>query len=202
VVEADIAVSIDAARELLKNRSYDLLLLDVYFPAGRGPDLLQWIRSEELSLNVIFITADNSQNTVERALHLGAMDYLVKPFSFARFKAALEDAHSRIKGIYNEKEFDQQTLDQVFHKKGGSSGDIPEDLDKGMSYKTFEMVRNEVFKTSGYFTAEQMGEKLGMARVTIRRYLDFMEKQSLLEVELQYGKIGRPQHNYRVKGRK
>ena len=202
VEDAEIAVSIEAARELLQKKTYDLLLLDVYFPGGRGPDLLQWIRSKKLPLNVIFITADNSQATVERALHLGALDYLVKPFTFDRFKAALEDAQNRIEGIYNEKKFDQQTLDQVFHKKGEISEDRVEGLDKGMSYKTYEMVRNEVFRTKGFFTAEQMGEKLGMARVTIRRYLDFLEKQSLLEVELQYGKIGRPQHNYRVKGKK
>jgi response regulator of citrate/malate metabolism len=202
VEDAEIAVSIEAARELLQKKTYDLLLLDVYFPGGRGPDLLQWIRSKKLPLNVIFITADNSQATVERALHLGALDYLVKPFTFDRFKAALEDAQNRIEGIYNEKKFDQQTLDQVFHKKGEIHEDRVEGLDKGMSYKTYEMVRNEVFRTKGFFTAEQMGEKLGMARVTIRRYLDFLEKQSLLEVELQYGKIGRPQHNYRVKGKK
>ena len=51
----------------------------------------------------------------------------------------------------------------------------------------------------GSFTAEQIGEKLGMARVTIRRYLDFMDKQGILDVKLQYGKVGRPQHYYRLK---
>ena len=193
------AESIEKAKKLLLQEEFDLLLLDVYFPAGRGPDLLQWIRTKEISLHVIFITADNSQETVERALHLGALDYLVKPFTFERFKKALEDAYDKIKDIHGDKSFSQDALDKFFHKSQDAPDSFPDNLDKGMSYKTYELVREEVLQTRETFTAEQMGEKLGMARVTIRRYLDYMEKQELLEVKLQYGKIGRPQHFYKVR---
>ena len=96
VMDCDIAVSPDEAKKMLAQKSYELLLLDVYFPSGRGPDLLQWIRVEEIPIQVIFITADNSQETVERATHLGALDYLVKPFTFERFSSALEDAQKKI----------------------------------------------------------------------------------------------------------
>ncbi|QEN08744.1 response regulator [Oceanispirochaeta crateris] len=194
-----IASSLAEAKDLLSRREFDLLLLDVYFPTGRGPDLLQWIRSRKISLDVIFITADNSPGTVERALHLGALDYLVKPFTLERFTDALEDAHRRIMGIQNVRDFDQDSLDHMFHKTGEKPVHQSHDLDKGMSYKTYKTVHDEVMKTKEPFTAEQMGERLGIARVTIRRYLDFMEKQELLTVELQYGKVGRPQHYYHLK---
>ena len=72
VGECDIVTSTEKAREKLLETSYDLLLLDVYFPTGRGPDLLQWIRNESIPVHVIFITADNSQSTVERGRPSGS----------------------------------------------------------------------------------------------------------------------------------
>jgi len=200
VEKISLADSLEKAKAELEKEAYDLMLLDVYFPTGRGPDLLQWVRNREISVDVIFITADKSPATVERALHLGAADYLVKPFTFARFKKAVEDVRQRMDGVERQQDFDQEALDQIFLKSSNPESSLPGELDKGMSYKTYELVRKEVLSASKPFTAEQMGERLGIARVTIRRYLDFMEKQELLEVELRYGRIGRPQHFYRVKG--
>jgi len=202
VMDCDIAINPEEAKKMLIENSYELLLLDVYFPSGRGPDLLQWIRNESIAIQVIFITADNSRETVERATHLGALDYLVKPFTFERFSIALEEAQNKIHSISSSGEFNQESLDRVFQRDSEHSPVQNNDLDKGMSYKTYEMVRGEISLMTDYFTAEEMGEKLGMARVTIRRYLDFMEKQDLLDVSLQYGKVGRPQHYYRLKRKK
>lgn len=202
VLDCDITVDPDEAKEILSRKSYDLLLLDVYFPSGRGPDLLQWIRNQEISIQVIFITADNSQETVERATHLGALDYLMKPFTFERFSAALEDAQIKISSINSRGVFNQESLDKLFQGEVDKTGAKNIELDKGMSYKTYEIVKRALSQMSDSFTSEEMGEQLGIARVTIRRYLDFMEKQNILEVTLQYGKVGRPQHYYRMKGNK
>ncbi|MDC7235331.1 MAG: response regulator [Spirochaetales bacterium] len=201
VRECDIADNPETAKEDLLSKHYDLILLDVYFPTGRGPDLLQWIRNEQIGVHVIFITADNSQETVERAAHLGALDYLVKPFTFERFSAALEEAEVKISSIKGSSSFNQETLDRVFKKEKIPEESQSFELDKGMSMITYKMVQSELSRMTGEFTAEDMGDKLGMARVTIRRYLDFMEKQGLLTVNLQYGKVGRPQHHYKVKQR-
>jgi len=203
VEEVEVVSSPGEAREILEEREFDLLLLDVYFPRGRGPELLQWIRTRNLPVHVIFITADNSQATVERALHLGVLDYLVKPFTFERFRDALEDADRRMGEMTRGDSYDQDVLDRIFkssEKKDPSQETGTPDLDKGMSYKTYDTVREKVMETTEPFTAEQIGERLGIARVTIRRYLDFLARQGVLDVELRYGKIGRPQHFYRFKG--
>ncbi len=203
VKEVVLIESLDEARSILENTEFDILLLDVYFPSGRGLELLQWIRNNKISLDVIFITADKSPDTVERALHLGAVDYIVKPFTFQRFRKALENARRRIEEIDRGEMFSQESLDQVFRQgtRGSENrGAGEEELDKGMSLKTYELVLDQVKKKNAAFTAEQMAESLGMARVTIRRYLDYMERTGIMEVELQYGKIGRPLHYYRYRG--
>ncbi len=203
VKEVVLSEGLEEAKAILQDKSFDILLLDVYFPGGRGPDLLQWIRNNHIHLNVIFITADKSPETVERALHLGAVDYIVKPFSFQRFKTALENARKRIEEIDRDEMFNQESLDQVFRRAAENREEKNSDedeLEKGMSYKTYELVLEQVKKYPKVFTSEEMAESLGMARVTIRRYLDYMEKKGILKVELQYGKIGRPLHHYRYGG--
>ncbi len=199
VSRCDRAGSLEEAKEFLVRDSYDLVLLDVYFPEGRGPELLAWIRKEEIPVHVIFITADGSRATVERAAHLGALDYLVKPFTFERFRSAMEEAERKMISLSGE-DFSQESLDQIFRKGEAAVSSYKGDLDKGMSYKTYDIVREGIAAMNGAFTADQLAARLGMARVTVRRYLDFMEKQELLDVTLQYGKIGRPQHYYRRKG--
>ena len=81
--------SIEKAKEAILRDKPDLILLDVFFPQGKGTDLLKWIRSENLKCDVILITADRNTDTVEEAFRYGAVDYLVKPFVFTRFKEAL-----------------------------------------------------------------------------------------------------------------
>lgn len=48
-------------------------------------------------------------------------------------------------------------------------------------------------------SADEVAANIGVARVTARRYLDFMEKQQLIHVEIQYGSVGRPINQYFVK---
>lgn len=197
VTAVHTAAEPEEARRILREEIIHLVLLDVYFPVGKGPDLLQWIREEKIPVEVIFITADRSHSTVERALHLGALDYLVKPFTFERFAAALEEADRRIASFPEGGEVNQNTLDRVFRTAGPSRREVP--LEKGLSPRTYETVLKRVRSEPAPFTAEKMGEELGMARVTIRRYLDFMVREEILDVELRYGKIGRPQHYYKRK---
>jgi two-component system CitB family response regulator len=38
--------------------------------------------------------------------------------------------------------------------------------------------------------------RLGIARVTVRRYLEYMEEENKIYKLVEYGKVGRPQHKY------
>ena len=46
---------------------------------------------EKIDTEVILITAANELENVKRSLHLGVLDYLVKPFSFERFQQSIEN---------------------------------------------------------------------------------------------------------------
>ncbi len=77
---------------LLETERPDLVLLDLIFPGTDGIELMK--RVPELSdLPVIFISGYGNDETIAKALELGAADYIVKPFSptelTARVRAAL-----------------------------------------------------------------------------------------------------------------
>lgn len=73
------ASTLERAKEYIKNKKFDLLLLDVTLPDGDGFSFYQ-NRKEEIQVPVIFLTAKDLEDDIIRGLELGAADYIVKPF--------------------------------------------------------------------------------------------------------------------------
>jgi sigma-B regulation protein RsbU (phosphoserine phosphatase) len=71
------------ALELLARESFDLLLLDIMMPFLNGFEVLRRLRSggRLRTLPVIIISALDDIESVERCLHLGAVEHLSKPFN-------------------------------------------------------------------------------------------------------------------------
>lgn len=85
----DWAQDLGSARELLATVSYDLLLLDMMLPDGRGLDLLHELRRGRHLLPVIILTAIDRITDRIDGLNGGADDYLVKPFDLAELTARI-----------------------------------------------------------------------------------------------------------------
>ena len=81
------------AADLIEGRSYDLVLLDIMLPGLDGYELLEYLRPTGTS--VIFITAKGSLGDRVKGLHLGADDYIVKPFEVAELLARVESVLRR-----------------------------------------------------------------------------------------------------------
>lgn len=73
------------AADILEERRFDLILLDVMLPEIDGFSLMEYIRPMEIP--VIFLTAKNAVNDRVKGLELGAEDYLVKPFEIIELLA-------------------------------------------------------------------------------------------------------------------
>lgn len=69
--------------KVLGERPIDLVLLDLNMPEKSGFDVLQELPSLGLRRvpSVIVLSADNEPNTISRAFHLGAADYVSTPFN-------------------------------------------------------------------------------------------------------------------------
>lgn len=88
--------SLSAARDALAETGYDLILLDLNLPDGDGLSFLEEIQGTPHETPAIVITADSSLNNAVHAMKLGALDYLVKPFSEGRLITTVNNTLERV----------------------------------------------------------------------------------------------------------
>jgi len=195
--------NLESAKGEILRHEPELILLDVFFPNGKGTDLLKWIRFEEIKADVILITADRSTSTVSESFRFGVVDYLIKPFKFERFREALTDYKNHKMKIQSVSQINQRMLDEITKNLKGASAielDLSAIVDEAeYNNPTFDSIL--AFVKENYqatFTAQHVAEVLGVSRITARRYLDYLEKHKVLELELEYGTVGRPKNVYKI----
>lgn len=187
--------NLDDAKKYIAIKKPDLILLDVYLPKENGIDFLKWIREKELDLDIILITADKTIERIQESFRYGVVDYLIKPFSFERFKESLIQFRGRYEYFEKSDVMEQNELDKL--KSNLNLLQREEEFAKGLNKLTYRLISDQIAKyDKEEFTAEDLAEKLGIARVTVRRYLEYMEKEHKVEMLVEYGKVGRPQHKY------
>lgn len=81
-----VITGIDAL-QLVLDRPYDLLILDVMMPGLNGWDVLRKIRAAGVNMPVLFLSARDGVEDRVKGLDLGADDYMVKPFAFSELLA-------------------------------------------------------------------------------------------------------------------
>lgn len=74
------AFSLEEGRNILKNHTFDLIILDVNLPDGNGFHFIQELKKTR-DTPVIFLTACDLERDAVRGFDLGADDYITKPFS-------------------------------------------------------------------------------------------------------------------------
>ncbi len=89
----------NTALELILDRKFDLIILDIMLPELDGYEILKQIRDSGITTPVLIISAKNEIDDRIKGLNLGADDYLNKPFSLAeliaRVKAILRRTFSQ-----------------------------------------------------------------------------------------------------------
>ena len=187
------------ALQRVKQLKPDLVLLDMYLPDISGLEVLSKIREERFPCDVIMITAARDAATVREVLRLGAIDYLVKPFRFVRFQYALEMYRKMWEKLNYQESLQQEDID-TWKRSGQLSTPYSsvKSLPKGLSEITLRQIMMHLLEQKKPVTAGEIGDALGMARVTVRRYLEYLEKEGKVRVDIQYGNIGRPSHYYSV----
>ena len=79
--DVSYALSADEALEQMAKESYSLLISDIIMPGMNGLEFLKLVKNQWPLTNVIMFTAYASTDTVVKAIRLGALDYIPKPFT-------------------------------------------------------------------------------------------------------------------------
>ncbi len=185
----------DALRQLRAEPDVDLVLLDMHLPDVHGLELLQRIRQEGHPCDVIAVTSARDLDVVKRAVSQGVVQYLIKPFTFAGFRAKLEQyAAYRERLVRTDIAVVQDEVDQLLGLlRPGAGADV---LPKGMSRETLRLVTDRLRGVDQGLSASEVGEGLGASRVTARRYLEHLADNGLVERRSRYGGSGRPEVEY------
>jgi CheY-like chemotaxis protein len=75
------ASNADDAMELLRRRSFDILLLDEQMPGKRGLEVYREVRDFAPTLPVVMVTKSEEDSTLKEAIGVNIRDYLVKPIN-------------------------------------------------------------------------------------------------------------------------
>ena len=86
------------ALELVRQKSVELVILDLKLPDMSGIEILRRIKRLRDNVEVIVITGYGTMKTVRAAMRLGAYDYITKPFDDNYIKALVENALSTASG--------------------------------------------------------------------------------------------------------
>ncbi len=108
-----------AAADILEEKTFDLILLDVMLPGIDGFELMEYIRA--LGTPVIFLTAKNSVSDRVRGLRMGAEDYIVKPFEILELLARVENVlrrHGKLETTIDIGGISINTLSMVVSRDG------------------------------------------------------------------------------------
>lgn len=187
------------ALAFLKDNPVDLLLLDLYMPDVSGLELLAELRRQNRKEDVIMITAANDAEHISEALHLGVIDYLVKPFTYDRFSQAVDKFLLQKKIMENGMQFSQDDIDQLIHMARPSQASREMELQKGIQRQTLEKLRGCLKQHQhSYLTSEQIAGETGLSKVTIRRYMNYLIEQREVESRVDYETGGRPRVEYRI----
>lgn len=188
-----VAANGQEALRLAADLDPDLVLLDVHLPDLGGLDVLARLREEGSRAGVVMVTAERDADTVRAALAGGAMQYVVKPFEQQDLVERLHRVRGALRAL-GDGETDQEAIDRAFGAARASSGAAA--LPKGLSRETARLVEG-LLDGSDDLSATDAADRLGLARVTARRYLEHFVGTGQAQVRLRYGGAGRPERRYR-----
>ena len=185
-----------SALEYLDENEVDLIILDVFMPYMDGFETLRQIRKKQISVDVIMVTAANEREQLKEGLHLGVVDYLVKPFTFERFKVALDKFIAQVEALKDLDKVNQKNIDFLIDKSRKRANEL---YPKGVQEKTLQTIIEHLKENKNkWLTGDEIAEKVGLTGVTVRRYMTHLSEVGIVIADMNYGTGGRPCMLYKL----
>lgn len=190
-----LAGTLAEARHMVDVFKPRLILLDNYLPDGKGIDLLEYLVTHKSDARVIFITAASEMETCGKAISYGAFDYIIKPISYDRLKAALNRFCQFLDSQLAHTLVNQRRVDELYNLQSRTAHE--ERRTKGIEEITLGRLKDHFLDNPAEETTDSVARALGISKTTARRYLEYCVEIHFLRAEISYGKVGRPERVYK-----
>ena len=194
---AATAATSQAALQALQRGVVDVVLLDMNLPDRHGLDVIRAMRAAGHTADVIAVTSARDLDVVRAAVSLGVVQYLLKPFVFATLRDRLEAYRAYRDQLGGTQQLTTQAeVDEVL---AGARHSTRAALPKGMSEDLLARVSRSL-RDGGGLSATELGDVVGVSRVTARRYAEYLCEGRLALRTQRYAGAGRPEVEYRWVG--
>ena len=163
-----IAKDGEEAIKYAKSILFDIIILDWRMPKITGIEVCRKVRESGSKVPIILLTALSQVANKVEALHLGADDYITKPFSFEELTARIEAIVRRYQSNTNELYFNELTLDLISRKVNSPRGEI------NLTGKEFDLLRFFILHKDIIMSKEEICREVWD--------LDFQPSTNLIEV--------------------
>jgi len=145
----------EEAIEMIKRGSPNLVILDIKLPGIDGIDTLRLIKSIDVAVPVIMLSAVRTVSTVIKSYKMGAYDYFDKPFDLEKLKASVARAMQidRNDTCYEEHElpldidsFIQSVIDDTVRDRANLEQALQLFRERYIELVTDKYMRNQILK--------------------------------------------------------
>lgn len=172
----ETANSVEKSLEILKNKKFDIVLIDYNMPYINGAVGAKLIRALDKEVPIIALTVEGEESVAESFFEAGANDFAIKPIKML-------DLFSRVNVHLN-------------NKKRLKDEDI---LPKGIDKNTLNIVLGCLSNKKEYINIDEISNLTGVATKTVNRYMNYLLDEEKVILNNIYGKIGRPKKEYKLK---
>ncbi|MHA4986737.1 response regulator [Cetobacterium somerae] len=172
----ETANSVEKSLEILKNRKFDIILIDYNMPYINGAVGVKLIRALDKDVSIIALTVEGEEIVAESFFEAGANDFAIKPIKML-------DLFSRVNVHLNNK---KRLKDE-------------EILPKGIDKNTLNIVLGCLSNKKEYIDVDEISNLTGVATKTVNRYMNYLLDEEKVILNNIYGKIGRPKKEYKLK---
>jgi response regulator of citrate/malate metabolism len=183
------------AEQMVEVLKPDLLLLDLGLPDENGITLLRRLRARGTPVEAIAVTAATASQSVRATVHLGVVDYLVKPFDQERLRQSLALFRRRMTMLAGG-ELVQREVDRICSDGPNSYRRLPRDL----SEQRLGEIQRVFHALDGPVTASEVAARTHVSRVTARRYLEYLVTVGRATTSILTTGPGRPSKTYEMAG--
>lgn len=183
------------ALDYLSGHTVDLAIIDYFMPMMDGKIFIQNCIQRNYSFSFIMITAANNPQDFSDILRLGALDYIVKPFTYDRFTLSIQKFLTVQTKLHSAKEMTQEMIDEIISSQTLPQTSVPST--KGIQPYTLDAIINYLSDKPGvFYSCDEIAGSVKLSRITIKRYLNHLLDSHVIISKIDYNTGGRPSIRY------
>lgn len=173
----------------------NLVIVDIFMPEMDGLEFIKNIRQKGINIDAIVISASDQPLHVQECMRLGIVDYLIKPFKKERLFYSLINYSKARHSLCKQRKITQRDIDKII-----SQGTVlySDKLPKGLTKVTLNRIEEFLIDNKHFYSAEEIASKIGISRATAHRYLEYLHELGKVDIDVEYGGVGRPLKKYRL----